>query len=372
MSGSHDRNSPSQLKKRYMCPGSVCLEEAIEEKLGGPIPEKKSEAASRGIVLHHCVRLVIEAGATPIAGGTVSHGGYGYVISQEDIDQVMQVVRYIRAEMSLWEQPHQIFWEMQIDLEHLGIKNSKDGSRVDLAVIFENGNHQLFEFKFGRTWVDDPVYNWQLKAYANGIQKHYGGAGVDVHLLQPGAMFETAYERQHTFTEMDLEAAGQHIRKIVDSTMQPQAPLTKGNHCEWCSVKSVGACPLYRDAFLNIPQHTPIDVVLSAIDPTGVAELYENLNDTLHWIKNAIKTIEDGIIGGTISANGYEVGTGRNKRKWSISESDLAHDYPSLVKESVMSPAEAEKEHGKKFFRENFESYVEVVPGPAKVVKSQA
>lgn len=373
MSGKHDRNSPSQLKKRAMCPGSAQLEMAIEKSTGKNLPDMATKDAIRGIVLHKCVFLVVEKGAALNVGDKVSTDGCEYTVNQTDIDHVMEMVNHIRAEMSLLDDgTYEKVWEHQVDLEHLGIKNSKDGSRVDLILIIENDNLKMFEFKFGRSWVDDPKYNWQIKAYSNGILKAFGGTGVEVHLLQPNAMSEEATVRQYTYTTQELEISETQIRQIIESTKDKSAPLAKGYHCEFCVVRQLGVCPMFRDAFLNIPQHLPVTDYVEQLDPHGIKEFYENLIDSMKWIKGAIKTTEDLILDGKIFAEGYEVGFGRNKRQWNKTDEELAAEFPSLVKETIMSPADAEKQHGKKFFKENFDQFVDTVNGPKKVVKSKA
>lgn len=369
MAGKHDKNSPSQLKKRFMCPGSYQLELAVEKLRGKPLPDTAGPAAIRGIALHECVQPVVE-GKLNMVAGAIRKGDWGeYEIKDIDIEHVHAIANIIRADATLLEPDDITIWEHQVDLTHVGIPSSEGGNRVDLCFVKPKQDHlDVYEFKFGRGYVDDPQWNFQVKAYAVGMRKKYGGDTVTVYLLQPDNFDSDKLNRSYTFTAAELDSAEEIIKGIVKETSNPEAPLCRGYHCEFCPVK--GACPLWRDSYLNIPQHTLPGDYFDQSDEAMRQEFYENLLASAKWIKDAIEIVETRILGGA-ACKGYEVGEGRKSRKWTTEEAKLIEQFPSLIIEKLMSPAEAEKQHGKKFFRENLAEHVEDEPGKPKVVKSK-
>jgi hypothetical protein len=350
-----------------LCPGSFQLEEAVEKNK--PLPDVVTEYSYRGECLHTMPNVIIEDNALFKVGDMVGIAGseVEYCLTNSDVEAVEYVSNEIRADKSLLDPDDTVLWEQKVDLTKYGIGNSKDGNRVD-CVFLKQKTIDIYEFKFGSGYIDEPKFNLQVIAYAIGCRDAYGTPleGINITILQPDAFKDEWRRRSYSFTNEELSAWEKKIIDIIEAQKASGAPLCKGDHCGFCKVKKM--CPMHRDAFLNVPQHIAPEDYFQSIDPVRRKEFYEALLTTQSWIKSAIEACEELAIGG-VDISGYHIGTGRATRKWNVPDTELAEKLPSLIVEKMMSPAEAEKQHGKKFFRENLEQHVESIVGNPKLCK---
>ena len=365
---SHDKRSPSQLKKRFMCPGSYQMELAYEKVTGKDIGESTSSHAFRGTVLHSLIEPAVTNKSMPVAGSILVNGKGSYTLTEEDVRAIEYVVNEVRAELSLLDDDDTVLWEQQVGLEKYGIE-TKEGNRVDLYIRKRSGEVIIIEFKFGNSYVDEPKFNLQISAYVVGTVDTFGDSqSINAIILQPSAYKEEYRRREYTFEPQELDGMRNKISDIIKATDNKSAPIAKGDHCEYCAVKSI--CPMHRDAFLNVPTYMKPEEYFQSIDAERRKEFYEDLLATQAWVKNAIGECEEMILGG-IEINGYEIGKGRMSRKWTLKDSEVLAMYPELRKVSVMTPPEAKELCGKKEFAVTYGPIVNVTTGAPKVVKDR-
>jgi CRISPR/Cas system-associated exonuclease Cas4 (RecB family) len=319
----HDFCSPSQLYMRNMCPGSVRLEQSIEK----PERSGNNSDAQRGIVLHDLASLVLQGKLTLEVS---SHKEYELV--GNDLTDVAWCVNEVKYLMEQIDQKYTVLYEYQVDLSALGISGGKNGNRIDVLIMVPGVFAVVIDFKFGVGYVSHPSKNLQFKGYAYGVMKKFGIKNVMCVKLQPAIKPEWRYA-EYTFGEEELIEAGEEIRAIVESTKLPDAPLVRGDHCHFCTAKSI--CEHWSNAVLSIPRHMHPYMYLKSIDPVQRREVFDKLKDASKWVGDAIAACKGFILDGGY-VHGKKVTDGARRRCWKDN---------ALAKKTLRKLA---KEHGKK------------------------
>lgn len=339
----HDWCSPSQLERRWRCPGSVHM----EQKMRKPDKDMSSAAATRGTILHDLLKNLVEGNATfdDLHKGVVIQG---YTLMATDVDHVAWCYGQVKDEIDSAQGRKAVFCEYQADLSELGISGGLEGNRVDVAIVMPGYYAVLPDYKMGAMWVTPPKWNWQFKAYAWGVWKAFGGTSVKSIKLQPYLGDEGEY-MEYTFTVDELEQAGKDIAAIVAATKEKDAPLMRGNHCQYCTAKDV--CPHFRGALLSIPQDEHVYTYLEGVEPTKARELYQNLQAATEWVGNALAACQAYGLANPDGIAGYIEGESSTKRKWVdevlpklvVLAKEHRINVADLQATAVLSPAQMEK-----------------------------
>lgn len=344
-----DLCSPSQLDLRFRCPGSAQLQAQMVTDGGA----EKSEAAERGTLLHEIMEKY-GRDVVPLE----SHG-----LEENDLLAVQycaETVENILLNVEA-QNPVQQF-EVQIDLSELGISGGTHGCRIDRVILLPGIGTIFIDYKFGFKWVTDPEFNWQLKAYAWGVWKKFGGQ-VQAIALQP-ASDEDRQFLSHTFEDSEFEQIGNDIKAIVDRTKSPDAMLCRGSHCAklFCECKSI--CPLWKSAALEIPWAHTIPAYVKQLSPHERQELYCGLRRAQAWCFKAAEDIKRLAIDEELEIQGYRVEPSQ-KNEW-IDEITAYEAAKTLLiskgKESLI-PLLVEPQHLKS------KSAVQKIIGSSKAVK---
>lgn len=358
--------TPSNLDRRYLCPGSATLEAAA--------PNESTPAAERGIRLHTAMAEWVET-------GVCSDMERGYLDGKDADalewihDQVKPLLDEATANGAL------ILSEYRLDLSGLGIEpDDPERGRVDLAIVYPGARAILIDYKFGRGFVSHPRWNWQFRAYAAGLWQNFGGAEVLAMKLQPHASEEDGRRQEYRFTEHELQAIAPAVRAIVAAAEAEDAPLVPGTkQCQYCAARAT--CPARTGAVMTMPRHLAVKDHLLQMSPPERADFFEKLLVAEGWVSDAIQTCEDFIIGGPQGViPGFALGEGRKTRAWKdpvgalpalrATAVDAGKDPEQLVETAVVSVAQAEKILGKKAFAKLAE-HVETKPGNPKVIREK-
>lgn len=324
----HDINGPSVLHRRAACPGSARQEEGK--------PDAGSEAADRGDRLHALAYRVMAEGASLLAE-----------VDAEDADAIAFALERAEEMRGRAGAEARLASELHVDLAGLGILA---GGTVDFAFIVPGGPAWAGDYKFGRSWVDHPRWNWQAKAYAWGLREAYGCTEVTFGIAQPAAEDRHRW-REVTWSADEVGEIGEAIRRIVAATALEDAPLLAGDHCAFCRARS--SCPARAEITAGmVVLRSPLEA-MRAMDPSQRRVIYERLAVALEQLGDVRAAIEEEALAGRLEIDGYQIGTGRRSRSWadeavaSAALLRLAHEYgkdpTALVKSVVSSPAEAER-----------------------------
>ena len=331
----HGYFSPSQLELRFRCPGSVGLYEQLPED-----SENAKTAASTLGTEKHELAARLRSGAAELEPGT-----------PDDVVFCLQKIGELVDTLPLGAT---LVDEYQVDLKYLGIDPGSEGCRVDFLAVIPGSFAIVADYKFGAVKVDPPKYNFQMRGYCAGVARAFGVPEVQCVILQPN-IDEESRSRSCVFTASELLDAETEIMKIVTDAQAPNAPLVRGEHCGDCFCRARPVCPLWRDAFLAIPQNTPVERFMQTLSPAKRREIYENLLAASKFCEKAIEAVKELAVLGSLEIDGYTVAEGRKTREWRddafvIEELTTFAASRGLEPSSVIvpiSPAKAEKLFGK-------------------------
>jgi hypothetical protein len=342
----HDYNSPSQLTLRYYCPGSVNL----QKKLVGSGQAAVSKEAHEGTLKH--ALITDNRTKNSVALDTLSWD-VSWVLTE--VNQIVLASAPIDGVI--------VVDEYQIDLSDLGISGGKEGCRVDLSVVIPGQKAIIVDYKFGVGYVPRPKYNWQMKAYAVGVYRAFGVTEIEVIILQPNVSDEFQI-KEDFFYGSEIEGFETEIKNIVDRTKDENAPLVRGDHCIYYFCKARDICPLFRNAWLELPQHTTVAAHLKNIPSIERQKLYENVLAAESWCKKARATIESIALSGEVDIEGYEIGTGRKTRDWNKPEEEIQSAL------TILADQTGKVHRAVDFYTIKSPSEIEVMFGKSKLVKS--
>lgn len=296
----HDFCSPSKLSLRADCPGSAKLERETEQsdlQLNLPAP-----AADRGKSLH-ALGVDVLTGKTDFE--TLN-------LEPEDREQLKWVVERTKEIIDRFSGTGAVVqYEVQIELDELGISGGLHGCRIDVLIIIPGSGFVVIDWKFGGSYVVHPEYNPQFWGYGWGVWKKYGGNGECIK-LQPAAWGDTTYQ-SCVFEDKDFQDLGEKIKAIVAATRLPDAPLIRGPHCEkkFCSLRH-SACPHWKKSILEIPDRMDVVSYFSMLCPTDRGEFLDRIKVIEKVAKHCQETIQQLAVEHGIEISGYEVGPGRS------------------------------------------------------------
>jgi hypothetical protein len=333
---------PSNLFRRFLCPGSAKIEKELLEKnheIEFIKPEKLQEYTQYGINMHEITKNYL-----------TSEGIEGYHnpalrvgVKEEDFELIkvcLQVVDEIRSAGGM------NFYEFELQLIDIGM----DTGTADYINIVTNETITLVDFKFGDQMVDMPRFNWQMKAYAVGAWLQFGGKEVRVIIVQP-KLQEDSQVREVIFTRKDIANFTDQIKDIITKTEEENPVVVPGlKQCQWCYAKDV--CPSRTQLIDTMPRHLSFLDFFSSVSPVERGEYYTKLLVIENWVKDTKEAIFNyAVSGGDLGT--WAVMPGIKRRKWKDSEGvigdlrnlcfKLGKDPEKIIKSQIISPAEAEK-----------------------------
>jgi CRISPR/Cas system-associated exonuclease Cas4 (RecB family) len=212
---------PSNMRRRYLCPGSARLEAGL--------PDQDSVDASEGRLLH-------KYWANPEYDRAFLSPQQRDIIRTAD-DLVEQVL----ARLSITNATHTVDREITISTPKLP-------GTPDLVYHWPEQNTALVtDLKSGFANIEGADQNLQLRAYAVLVAWNYDPIEtVFAAILSPR---KPPRERitLANYSRPDLDRAATQIETIIKATEQPDAPLRAGEEqCRYCRAKVI--CPEFRKA----------------------------------------------------------------------------------------------------------------------------
>ncbi len=329
----HSRLNPSSSHRWSLCPGSV--------KMADKVVETTSRAATEGTMLHEVMTAFLK-GETR----TVSEE------HQELIDFCLAEVEQIKG-IRLYET------RVRYDAVCKGQSGTADLIAYD--PIMETLTIIDYKFGMGRVEAEN---NTQLILYLIGaleIVEMFGyppPKEMILMILQPKLNVVDTWSLNYiTLAEKtkELREAAEWAMKAFnapDSSLESY--LVPGEEqCQWCP--ALGFCRVAKE--YNIEQITAgfddiVPTTLTKLSPQEIAKILDGRKTFNAWIdaveKYAYKMLDDGA-----EIPGWMLGEGRTSRIW-MNEQQAAAMLEALLpkqkiyKESMISPAAAEKILGKK------------------------
>ena len=237
MSGpmAHAKLGASSASRWLNCPGSIRMGQNTVER-------RTSKFASQGTAAHELGELCLETGknAKDFKGRKLEADGLTFIVDDDMIDAVQVYVDHVRKVAG----DNQIDIEVRFDLSWL---HPNMFGTNDACVAEEFGDLHVFDYKHGAGVPVDVTNNSQLLYYGIGRaydkdRKEWGDfENVHLHIVQPRCFHPDGVVRTWTVPMSYLKEFADVLKRGAVATEAPDAPLSAGDHCRWCS--AAGFCP---------------------------------------------------------------------------------------------------------------------------------
>lgn len=352
MTGTHSKMSPSSLYRRRACPGSYTKEQGLDDT--------SSVYALEGSCAH-------EAGEICLREGITADELIGRVYHNTEIDQTMAnyVQEYADYCRGLGCDDFEI--EAKMDLPFLGPNERGTGDFVGVA---KNILH-VVDLKYGQGVAVEPEANDQLISYGLGAAKRFHNRPWDVMRLtvyQPRAPHPVSRVRSWDIPRDEIMDWMVDLLGVADTARDPDAIRVAGPHCQFCKANVID--PETGKYLCDTRQAAADDVLSSTFtnvdetDSAALGEAFLKIKPIEDWCK-AVKTAAMKQHNAGFTPAGLKAVATRASRKYkddkaarnSMLERGITPD--ELYVKSTRSPAQIEKELGKKRYNDIVADLVE-------------
>lgn len=237
MSGQHAFLAPSNAAVWRLCAGAAAMQQAYPEPPDSP-------KSMQGTAAHWGAKELLYG--RPIDVGLVTDNGVA--LDAEMIEHVGEYAEVIKRDMER-DPPQYMYCEQPIAIPNV---HEQNWGTPDFW-MWRPGLLRLYDFKYGHMLVE-VFENWQMLDYTSGILSFLGIDGhtdqhtrVEFIIVQPRSFGRDGTVRRWDFLASDIRGHINSLRMAAQAATAPNAPLTSGSQCKWCSAAHV--CPaLQKDA----------------------------------------------------------------------------------------------------------------------------
>jgi hypothetical protein len=336
---SHSIVGMSVMERRLGCPGSANAETGL--------PDRPSEASTRGTLLHEAAARALLEGLT---GDDVwDQDEEGADIIDAYLDVVLTLQQNYRATLLVEHRFH-------LRSIHVELYGTADAVLIGTDPVTGKVVVIVVDLKTGRMAVpvrrEDGKPNLQLSGYGiGGLEAAHGQdvSRLELHVVQPlnGGHKHTSLNTGEV-VDVILE-----ITDIVNEALKPDAPRYAGEWCRFC--KAAATCPALRDrAFdranlvFDAVMDDPIEAVPAPSEMTNndIAKALNAAEMLDLWI-TAVRQHAAGLIRQGVGVQGWKLVQRQGRRKWR--DDAAAVRFIEGVgldpwQRKVLSPAQVEKE----------------------------
>lgn len=346
----HSRFGGSVLHRILACPGSV--------RLSAGIPNRGSEYAAEGTMLHEVAALALEAWLNnDSANDALARLINGLTADQRDV--VADYTNAVRTEcdiLGLSDEPtllvEQRFSMPGLHAEFFGTAD---------AVIYNRDSLRVIDLKCGRGVSVAADYggwlNPQLGFYALGVLSSLGwnvsangivpveGAragtisDIEIMIVQPRA---GSVKRRKVLIE-ELEELARAAVGAVRLADTADAPLAAGDHCRFCPAKAI--CPALRQ---KVNDAACVEFAAASMTGDELSAALRDADVIETWLRTIRERARDEISAGR-AVPGWKLVRRQGNRKWrderhamtELLKAGLAVE--DVVEESLRSPSQIER-----------------------------
>ncbi len=318
----------STAKRVISCPGSVALVNKMPK-------QPSSEHADRGTMLHDVISEILgkDLPWDQFIGTTYE----GQVLTQELFDEKIAMALALLDEVD----PDK---RMEYEVEtRVGFGDLLPGVFGSTDLVGRIGSRAVvLDWKFGDGVMVDAVENPQLMFYAAASMRteaaqwaFEGATEVECIIVQPPMI------KRWVTTKERIKQFEQALVQAVKAAQQPDAKLTVGDHCRWCTGKPI--CPKMTGAV-----DRALQVQLKEIDVDTLGRYLKNADLLEDWIKD-LRGLALQLLEKDLPVPGYKLVQKQARRKWTDESKakeallEMGLKESVVVETSVMSPAQAEK-----------------------------
>jgi len=336
----------------------------MEREVGEGVP---SVYAVEGSAMHALAERCLRKGR-PASDGT-GEEFLGVPMDEDHMDAVQLYIDTINAD---WlETGGELFIEHRFDLSEIwdGLFGTND------ACLVSDGLLRVYDFKGGKGIPVEAVENKQLLIYGVGafrtLQTTYRFDRIELVIVQPRCPHRLGPVRRWPVDVVDLWDWIEVLRKALERTMDPDAPLQAGDHCVFCPAKP--RCPALRtwaleQARMDFGGAPPVPNLMT---PSELVALLPKI-ELLDTFSAAVKAHALALAEGGVDLPGWKLVPKRALRKWKDAEGAKQYLLKNgmsiqevMEDPELRSPAQMEKV-APKHLRHMFKSQTE--DGPVTLV----
>jgi hypothetical protein len=275
----HHILSPSGADRWTNCLGSLAACKDI------PVT-RSSAAAALGTCKHAVSEMILNGGAKPEIGSSISADGFDFRIDDEFMEHVMVYVNYVRS------RPGRKLYEVKLDCSHIYGVAGQGGTGDCVHLDFVLREIEIVDAKFG--YIPVGAKHKQLRIYGAAALALFSLEAdwdtVRTTIVQPQDVSEPV--KTHVYTRVEIEQFIEQLRPVAQLAFKlyQNPPVNLLQHltpsdeaCAWCPI--AGPCAVRTDRFANmfavVKQQEPEPTLISN---KRIGELKLQFADMLEWI----------------------------------------------------------------------------------------
>lgn len=377
----HSPRGPSGAHRWRRCPGSINAERGLPDKVG--------REAAVGTIFHKYAALCVQHDLDPHdfnTGMVYVQDGHTVTFDAEMQDSMYAGLDWIRDHYQP-EADDLIYVETRVDISPWA--GDGEFGTSDVAIIKRRKRHIIiFDWKYGKGVPVSPVRNDQMYLYTLGVwntvaKHHFNSDPHDIKvtfLIEQPRHFGGGGEWETTMAEVLTEGA--QIRLDAAETMNPNALRIPGEkQCLFC--KASGRCKeqaayllqAYGQKYADIKEgDEPQFEDPEEVDPEVRSFVILHWKAFKRWYDQLrVLAIRDIAAGQTVPLLKAVTGRPGHRKYKPVYEAEVKEELTALLGEkafvtTMITPAVAEKQLGKKTYKAHIAAYVEQPPGKVQLV----
>ena len=285
----------STAKRVMACPGSVALVQKMP-------PQPSSVHADTGTLLHNTIASILETGKPP-------HEFLGATYNAIELTDDLLERKLLPALAALDEIDPDKMMEYAVE-QVVGFGNALPGVFGSADLVGRIGNRGvLLDWKFGDgvavSAEENPQALFYVAAALRTAKTKWAFADVeDIEII----IVQPPYVKRWVTTPARVKQFEAELMLAVRAAEQPDAPLAAGDHCRWCTAKTI--CPVVNGAVARAAR-----TAIKTVNVDRLAEALGQIDLLEGYIKDA-RDLAQQLLENGVEVPGWKLVPKRATRKW--------------------------------------------------------
>ena len=286
----------STAKRVMACPGSVALVQKMP-------PQPSSVHADTGTLLHNTIASILETGKPP-------HEFLGATYNAIELTEDLLERKLLPALAALDEIDPDKTMEYAVE-QVVGFGNALPGVFGSADLVGRIGNRGvLLDWKFGDgvavSAEENPQGLFYVAAALRTTKTKWAFLDVeDIEII----IVQPPYVKRWVTTPARVKQFEAELMLAVRAAEQPDAPLAAGDHCRWCTAKTI--CPVVSGAVARAAR-----TAIKTVNVDRLAEALGQIDLLEGYIKDA-RDMAQQLLENGVEVPGWKLVPKRATRKWS-------------------------------------------------------
>lgn len=285
----------STAKRVLACPGSVALVQQMP-------PQPSSVHADTGTLLHNTIASILETGKPP-------HEFLGATYNAIELTDDLLERKLLPALAALDEIDPDKTMEYAVE-QVVGFGNALPGVFGSADLVGRIGNRGvLLDWKFGDgvavSAEENPQGLFYVAAALRTTKTKWAFLDVeDIEII----IVQPPYVKRWVTTPARVKQFEAELMLAVRAAEQPDAPLAAGDHCRWCTAKTI--CPVVSGAVARAAR-----TAIKTVNVDRLAEALGQIDLLEGYIKDA-RDMAQQLLENGVEVPGWKLVPKRATRKW--------------------------------------------------------